>query len=202
MSYLVDPSRVLLITYSNRTGDFLPAWNVTQRYALLWGYRTRLINAPPRHPEFHAAFERLDYIGMALNEEIVRQPNTRRWDVVVWLDDDSFVANPGLGVSHWLTQMAAAEILMAKDAASAFVPMNTGVLVIRNTPWTRNFYNGGLLNECTTAEKTSQVCCWEQDCLARISRTGVQVGGVTAALKIALVDAFDFNFAVLYANGT
>lgn len=59
-----------------------------------------------------------------------------RHEALVWLDADTLITNDLIRVEDWLGVLGEREILLTRDSNGV---INTGVMVMKNTPWVRQF---------------------------------------------------------------
>jgi hypothetical protein len=80
--------------------------------------------------------------------------------VLVWLDDDAFVQQLGVHPLEWLQHY---DVAIGQQADGV---LNTGVIVLRNTAWTRGLVRAWLSDPACDGFKHSPTCCWDQVMLA------------------------------------
>lgn len=176
---------VLLLSFTNRFALASHSWNVTAVYAARWGYAVRFVRADapglayralrPNASQVPAAWEKVPLIGSALDERT--DAGEHLFSTVVWLDDDCFINKQAVPVSEWTSLLHARrkDLLFGAErpdfdvaANRTWAPMNSGVIIIRNSWWTRTFFGSRFISLCTDEEVARSKCCWEQDCFDRL----------------------------------
>ncbi len=73
-------------------------------------------------------------------------------EVVAWVDDDAFVQQLGVHPAEWLE---GGDVAIGNQTNGV---LNTGVLVLRNTPWTRGLVRAWLTDPACEGFKRSPRC--------------------------------------------
>ena len=71
---------------------------------------------------------------------------------------------------------------------------NTGVMIVRNTEWSRYFFKSMLQDPRCSKTRESKKCCWEQDCFGIIFRTD------DLSRRLASIPSEVFNCQALHKN--
>lgn len=97
---------------------------------------------------------------------------------LLWLDSNAYVHNHTLSISHWLKRYPNANLIMGSRLGSAHASawyVDAGVMLIRNTEWSRNFFRQALSHPaCSTAQDTSKGSSHGQDNCIRMLALKVQ----------------------------
>ena len=97
-------------------------------------------------------FSKLAAIELLLNDDLAE----KQW--IVWTDSDVFVTNFSKKFETIIEQYAHAEtdMIIARDLKHDWTLLNTGVFMLRNSEWTRNFLSS-ILNSDAAVKKTSKL---------------------------------------------
>eukprot|EP00041_Stephanoeca_diplocostata_P033111 m.1084671 g.1084671 ORF g.1084671 m.1084671 type:complete len:957 (-) comp24274_c0_seq5:1839-4709(-) len=156
-------SQIVLATFSDNKFYYPYAEKINQMYARRWGYAVKLHHT--KQLEYHPSWEKVALINQYLADESVT--------AVLSLDYDAFVNKHERSVESYLDKHADKDVIMGyhtKNTEWAEARMqkghqaiNAGVMIVRNTAWSRKFFQD-LLHQ-SFCEYNSTTCCWEQDCM-------------------------------------
>jgi hypothetical protein len=149
---------IVMLTWSDRLHRFPKTALMNRLYAKRHGYR-RVVTHERLQPQIHQAWEKI-----AVLHHMLQDPSV---SVVMWLDDDAFVRKQSITIEYWLEKYPNADLIIAShDAANQGLhALNSGVMIFRNTPWSKHFLNTVLHSE--DCDRKSTQCCWEQDCIQK-----------------------------------
>ena len=138
-----DNLSIALFTFSTRLDKFQPTWKINQAYCKKWGYdcysfeERKLLNLHPKWERYRIILELLN----------------KGYDIVMYIDDDAYVNNFDQPIQYWLNEYPKKDIIMAEENKKRGykyinVPrINSGVLICRNTKWTKKFIHDILHSE-------------------------------------------------------
>ena len=160
---------------------------VNDMYCRHYGY-TRIVDTDEHSSigQLHAAWRKIATINMLLNDS--------HTDVVVLLDDDAYINHYWIPVEYYLLQYKTHDIIAGEqhpDPPSRLHNINTGVMIIRNTMWSRAFFTSILSSDCNY---TTQHCCWEQDCIKHL------LDRADSWSRVAEIPAAEFNCQEKHRN--
>ena len=181
---LAEPA-TLLLSFTNRHRALAaPAWNITLLYARRWGYAVRFVRGDDpdvfraslqlHNKTMPPSWEKIPIMASALNERT--SSGAQLYDAVVWLDDDLFINQHEVPVSSWISMLSQRkkDLLLGAERVQfdvalnlSWSPPNLGLLIVRNSPWSRSFFEQ-FLPSCTVDERLCSRCVWEQDCFDRL----------------------------------
>ena len=164
-------STIAILTWSNRADRFQPVPEVMRSYCRRHGY-DRIISSF-RRTNLLPPWEKL-----ALLQELLP-----RYRAVLLVDDDAVIAKHDITVSSLLEQYPRADILLSiverrKKAKwwKWYLSPITGVVLVRNTKYTREFLVRALKGPGCAESRRREDCCWEQDCVwSLMEQDGVYV---------------------------
>eukprot|EP00039_Didymoeca_costata_P009194 m.121408 g.121408 ORF g.121408 m.121408 type:complete len:206 (+) comp14394_c0_seq2:230-847(+) len=153
-----NPSAIVMATWSNRGTRFPISKALNLRYAKRHSYRV-MFNDTRALESFPYAWEKIALVKYLLQNKSVQ--------AVFLIDDDAFVRKPNISVQQWFVKFPKASIIVGiQDAYNHGHTINTGVMIIRNTRWSRVFFDDVLINP--SCNRTKKRCCWEQDCMRKL----------------------------------
>lgn len=110
-------------------------------------------------------------------------------EVIVWVDADAMITNNHLRVEDWIDELGDRDLLLTRDANGA---INTGVMIMKNTPWVRRFFK-----QVDEKEDFAHHPWREQGAIIDLYRSDADVRDhcrLTDADRSSLVHAYAFNF--------
>jgi len=150
---------IVMLTWSDRLHTFPNTALMNRLYAKRHGYR-RVVSHERLQPQIHQAWEKISKLHQMLQEPSI--------SAVLWLDDDAFVRKQSITIEYWLEQYPNADLIIGRCDAAKFLPhaITSGVMIFRNTPWSRHFLNAVMHSK--DCDYKSRTCCWEQDCMKKV----------------------------------
>ena len=150
---------IVMATFSNRVDVITVSNQYNQIYAHHHGY-VRIVSNNRILPNSPAPWEKIPMISQLLANLSI--------GVVFWIDDDAFVKKSEIKVQDWLDLYAGADLIIGNQDAinQGQFSINSGVMIIKNTKWSRSFFNSLMKNP--NCDYTSRSCCWEQDCMRKV----------------------------------
>ena len=150
---------IVMATFSNRVDVITVSNQYNQIYAHHHGY-VRIVSNNRILPNSPAPWEKIPMISQLLANLSV--------GVVFWIDDDAFVKKSEIKVQDWLDRYAGADLIIGNQDAidQKQFSINSGVMIIKNTKWSRSFFNSLMKNP--NCNYISRSCCWEQDCMRKV----------------------------------
>ena len=160
---IVKPAlEVTMATYTNRAARFPVAMRVNEEYSVHYGYKRVVENGTSLPLQWHAAWRKIEVINNMLADNAT--------DVVFLIDDDAFVNHYWLSVDSFLARYPHRDFIIGLEDRRSHVlhRINTGVIIIRNTAWSRAFF-------ASVFQQPRQVCNYpktapwhEQDCMTNL----------------------------------
>jgi hypothetical protein len=150
------PKGIAVITWSNRTEQFMPIEKVNALYSGLFGY-DRIVSQTRQHPSLHPAWEKI-----ALLLDVLP-----KYEAVLLIDDD-IVISKNISVESYMDQFPGKDIIWSKvdnPTLKHYMTPITGGFIVKNKLWTRNFFQQVMNGPICAPIRERQTCCWEQDCI-------------------------------------
>ena len=132
---------IVMVTHSSSDNKraFPLTFKVNRQYAAHNGY-TSIVVSQRVVPLYGRAFEKFVLVDRLLTEH-------KDVNVVVWMNDDAVVKKPEIRIEDWLNKYPTQDILIGAGhtgdpvGASQWHALNPGVMIVRNTPWSRNLFH-------------------------------------------------------------
>ena len=146
--------KVAVAMWSDRVDESNAVVRANKLYARRHGY-SFLLDRHRQFPAWTPHWERIPLIASLLQTH----------SIVAWLDDDAFVEQQHVLVESWFEEQ---DLVIAQHHSVANTApdyINTGVMLIRSSIWSRSFFST-MMTRCKAAGFSAQSqCCWDQDCV-------------------------------------
>ena len=177
---IVKPTlEVTMATYTNRAARFPISMRINEDYSVHYGYKRVVQNVTSLPPRWHAAWRKIELINKILDDNAT--------EVVFLIDDDAFVNHYWLSVDTFLARYPQRDVVLGIHAAPYLDVLNTGVMIIRNTAWSRAFFASVLQQPPEICNYLNRSCCWDQDCIGSLLKRQ------KSSARIATVPLGEFN---------
>ena len=143
----IDPKRIAIVmSYTKNIESYAKyAEMINRKYAKKNGY-TIIVN----HGRFmENGYERTphwDKVSMILHY-------LPKYDYVVWIDSDAIFSNLDRKIESYISKGKGANILIGKDMYTRDESsINTGVIIVKNSPWSLSFFENYQNDPCPTGD--------------------------------------------------
>jgi hypothetical protein len=175
-------SKALVLTFSDN--ELIPIIQlfkrINERYANKYDYIYKL-HTFRKSPHIPPQWEKITIISEYLNAG---------YRVLLWIDHDAYIQQDWISLDVWLDKYTNADLIIGQEGSLEW-EFNTGVMIIRNSAWSRSFFQQFSIDDPFCDEyRQAQNCCWEQDCMQAAARVYMQNKSFQ---KIGLVKSAQFN---------